>query len=42
MPTLLVDPNFCDGLPLKMQYLRNYTSDRHDKHINTKVYPLRV
>ena len=24
------------------QYLRNHTSDHHDKHIDTKVYPLRV
>ena len=25
-----------------MQYLRNHTPDHHDKHIDTKVYPLRV
>ena len=42
MPTLLVHTNFCDGLRLKWWYLRNPTSDRHDKHIDTKVYPLRV
>ena len=42
MPRLLVYTNFGDGLRLKRQYLRNHTSDRHDKHIDTKVYPLRV
>ena len=42
MPTLLVHTKFCDGLRLKWLYLRNHTSDRHDKHIDTKVYPLRV
>ena len=29
--------NFC----LNALYLRNHTSDRHDKHTDTKVYPLR-
>ena len=36
MPTLLVHTNFCDGLRLKWWYLRNHTSDRHDKHIDTR------
>ena len=26
----------------KGNYLRNHTSDHHDKHIDTKLYPLRV
>ena len=42
MPRLLVQTNFGDGLQLKRQYLTNHTSDRHDKHIDTKVYPLRI
>ena len=42
MPWLLVHTNFGDGLRLKRQYLRNHTSDHHDKHIDTKLYPLRV
>ena len=42
MPRLLVHTNFGDGLRLKRQYLRNHTSDHHDKHIDTKLYPLRV
>ena len=42
MPRLLVHTNFGDGLRLKKQYVRNHTSDHHDKHIDTKLYPLRV
>ena len=42
MPRLLVHTNFGDGLWLKRQYLRNHTSDHHDKHIDAKHYPLRV
>ena len=42
MPRLLVHTNFGDGLRLKKQYLRNHTSDHHDRHIDTKLYPLRV
>ena len=32
----------CGQLCCPAPYLRNHTSDRHDKHIDTKVYPLRV
>ena len=42
MPRLSVHTNFGNGLRLKRQYLRNHTSDHHDKHIDTKLYPLRV
>ena len=42
MPRISVHTNFGDGLRLKRQYLRNHTSDHHDNHIDTKLYPLRV
>ena len=42
LPRLLVQTNFGDGLQLKRQYLNNHASDPHDKHIDTKVYPLGI
>ena len=38
----IADDQKCGQLCCPAPYLRHNTSDRHNKHIDTKVYPLRV